>query len=296
MTILTPTYNRGYILRNAFDSLRKQTCFDFEWIIVDDGSTDDTEKLVLSWVKQELPFSIRYFKQENGGKHRAVNKGVQEATHEYILILDSDDYLTENAVEKVHNWIKTIDGKSDFAGVAGLRGWINKSGAIGGSGNGQEYIDAKNTERRKYNLFGDKAEIYKTEIMKKYPFPEFEGEKFLSEHVVWDSIAKDGYKIRWFNEVIYKCEYLADGLTKSDPYKQKLNNFQGFILSTKIRREVESFPWNVYAIGLFAHIAKMKGLNKKQIKETLGANGLQLFLGNSIFKANELRKKIKKGN
>ena len=178
--------------------------------------------------------------------------------------------------------------------MSGLKGWINKSGAVGGNGNGQEYIDAKNTERRKYNLLGDKAEIYKTEIMKKYPFPEFEGEKFLSEHVVWDSIAKDGYKIRWFNEVIYKCEYLEDGLTKSDPYKQQLNNFKGFALSMKIKKEVESFPRNFNAVGLFSHIAKIKKLKSKQIKEILQINGLQLFLGNCIFKANQIRRKITK--
>lgn len=294
MTILTPTYNRAYILTKAFDSLCRQSDFDFEWIIVDDGSTDDTEKLVNSWMTDDLPFKLRYIKQVNGGKHRALNRGINEAEYGYVLILDSDDHLTDDAVAKVHAWIKTIEGKDDFAGVAGLRGWINKNTPIGGSGDGRAYIDAKNTERRRYHLSGDKAEVYKTDILKKYRFPEFEGEKFLSEHVVWDSIAKDGYKIRWFNEVIYKCEYLEDGLTKSTSYKLQLNSFQGFTLSTKMRIELEQFPWNYYAIGTYHHVANLKGIGKSDIKKLLQIKGYQLCIGTTIFKMNELKKKVLK--
>ena len=294
ITILTPTYNRAYILKKAFDSLSGQTCFDFEWIIVDDGSTDDTEHLVTSWGIMGLPFEIRYLKQQNGGKHRAVNRGSREARYDYILILDSDDHLTSNAVEKIHGWIKTIDGKADFAGIAGLRGWINKEGHIGGAGDGSAYIDAKNTERRKYNLSGDKAEVYKTEILRKFPFPEFENEKFLSEHVVWDSIADAGYKIRWFNDVIYKCEYLEDGLTKNTSYTQQQNNFEGYTLSAKIRINHEPFPWSYYVIGTYYHVAMSKGKDKKSVKQALDINSLQLLLGNILFQVNALRKKCKK--
>lgn len=294
MTILTPTYNRAYILPKAFESLCAQTDSAFEWIIVDDGSIDNTETLVKTWLNQKLPFTIRYFKCQNGGKHRAVNKGVQEASHDYIMILDSDDHLTNDAVGKVHGWIKTIEGNNDFAGVSGLRGWINKPGCIGGSGDGRPYIDAKNTERRKYHLTGDKAEVYKTEILKKYPFPEFEGEKFLSEHVVWDTIAKDGYKIRWFNEVIYLGEYLEDGLTKSTEYKLQVNSFNGFTLSTNIRKENEIFPWNYFSVGVYNHVAKLKGLNRKDVKNALTVNELELFIGKCIFSANEIRKQLRK--
>lgn len=294
ITILTPTYNRAYILKKAFDSLSAQTCFDFEWIIVDDGSADETECLVRSWSREDLPFEIRYLKQQNGGKHRAVNRGVQEARYDYVLILDSDDHLTSTAVEKIHGWIKTIEGKEGFAGVSGLRGWINKEGHIGGAGDGSAYIDAKNTERRKYNLSGDKAEVYKTEILKKFPFPEFEGEKFLSEHVVWDTVADAGYKIRWFNDVIYKCEYLEDGLTKNTSYQQQQNNFQGFTLSAKIRIKHDPFPWNYYVIGTYYHVALLKGKDKKSVKEAIDVNGFQLLLGNILFRVNALRKTCKK--
>lgn len=294
MTILTPTYNRGYILDKAFNSLCRQNDTDFEWIIIDDGSTDNTESLVKAWMNEQLPFILRYFKQENGGKHRALNKGIQEARYDYILILDSDDYLTDDAVFKIHSWIKTIEGRDDFAGVSGLRGWINRDGHIGGNGDGREYIDAKNNERRKYNLMGDKAEVYKTDILRKYPFPEFEGEKFLSEHVVWDTIAKDGYKLRWFNDVIYKCEYLDDGLTKTTSYKLQINSFDGFTLSTKIRIEMEPFLWKYFSIGVFAHVSKLKGIDKKNVERMISVNAIQLAMGKCIFGINEIRKKIKK--
>ena len=293
MTILTPTYNRAYILKNAYESLLRQTDKGFEWIIVDDGSSDDTESVVKSWIDVGAPFEIKYIKQENGGKHRAVNNGVREAKYDYILILDSDDYLTDDAVEKIHEWTKSIEGLDGFAGVAGLRGRIDNDACIGGGGNGEPYIDAKNTERAKYNLLGDKAEVYKTEILKKYPFPEFEGENFLSEHVVWDTIAKDGYKLRWFTQVIYKCEYLADGLTRGGGYEKILKNFNGYTLSAKIKKELQPFPVNLLTVGIFDYVAKLKGISVKQRKKLIDANLFELLIGRCIFNANRFKNKLK---
>lgn len=292
MTIITPTYNRGYILKNAFNSLCRQSDREFEWIIVDDGSTDNTEEIVKGWMDKDVFFTIRYYKQKNGGKHRAVNKGVKEAKYDYALILDSDDYLSDDAVEKIHSWVKDVNDREDFAGVAGLRGWMNNDGCIGGAGKDPYFTDCKNTERGKFNLLGDKAEVYKIDILRKYPFPEFEGENFLSEHVVWDRIAKDGYKLRWFNEIIYYCEYLSDGLTKSTSYKLVMNNFQGFVLSTKIKLELESFPMSYFAIGLFNHIAKMKGIKQNEARQILGVSCFKLFSGKVIFMLNEIKKKF----
>lgn len=296
ITVFTPTYNRAYILKNAFESLKKQTDNNFEWIIVDDGSTDNTESLVQSWKEEKLLFDIRYIKQENGGKHRAINRGVSMAKGDYIIILDSDDFLTDNAIEKINGWVKTINGLKDFAGVAGLRGWINKSGNIGGSGCLKDpgYIDAKNTERRKYHLEGDKAEVYKAEVLRKFPFPEFEGENFLPENVVWDTIANAGYKIRWFNEIIYKCEYLEDGLTKKAKcYDLLINNFQGYTLSTKIYISEQTFLWKYLTIGIYIYVAKTKGLNLKEVKRILSINKIQILIGKCMFKLNEIRKNIK---
>ncbi len=293
ITILTPAYNRGYILHEAFQSLCAQTNFDFEWIVVDDGSLDNTQELVQEWMEQGTPFPLIYFKQENGGKHRAINRGVKLSTCEYLLILDSDDFLEPDAVEWIHQWIATIDGKDGFAGVAGLRGWKEKNEPIG-SFMESDFIDATNLERKKLCLDGDKAEVYKTEILRKYPFPEFEGENFLRESAVWDAIARDGYQMRWFNKIIYRCEYLEDGLTQGTDTAVYLKNFQGFTYCMKMQAQIAPFPYRYLKIGSFANVAKEKGLSTKEARRLLEVSILDFLLGKSLYFLRDCIKNIKK--
>ena len=120
VTILTSAYNRADLLLRLFQSLLKQTCNNFEWLIVDDGSTDDTEAIVKEWI-QEAQFPIRYFKQENGGKHRAINRGLREARGELFFIVDSDDYLTSDAIETIEKRYESIQGDESFCGVCLLK-------------------------------------------------------------------------------------------------------------------------------------------------------------------------------
>ncbi len=292
ITIVTPTYNRAYILSKAYQSLKKQTLLDFEWIIIDDGSTDETETIVKQWLKEEHNFSIIYEKQKNGGKHRAVNRAVSLANYDYLLILDSDDQLTENAVEKVHEWILDISGLEGFAGVAGLKADGNTT--IGGSPQSY-FIDATNLERKKYNLLGDKAEIYKTDVLKQYPFPEFENENFIRESAVWDRIAKDGLKIRWYNEVIYICEYKEDGLTKQTNENTYANNFLGFIYCSKLFLETHSFFPSLNKCGEFYYVSKLKGLKIRESASLLNINQIYFILGIGYFRIRQVMKtKLKK--
>lgn len=226
-TVFTPAYNRAYTLGKLYESLKKQTCNDFEWLVVDDGSKDETEKLFNKWTKEKNNFNINYIKVENGGKQRAINKGVKLAKGKMFFIVDSDDYLLENAIEKIVKYEKTISGKNKYAGLSFLRKYSN--GNIIGKNLKKEYIDCLNSERNFYNLQGDKAEVYYKDILKRYPFPEIAGEKFVSENVVWNRISKDGYKIRWYNESIYVCDYLEDGLT-SKGNKLYENNPKGYLI------------------------------------------------------------------
>ncbi len=276
-------------MHKAYDSLRQQSSFDFEWIIVDDGSTDETEQVVRKWMKEERNFPILYEKQKNGGKHRAVNKGVALAHYDYFLILDSDDVLTADAVAKAHKWIAEVDGLEGFAGVAGLKG--NGENAIGGTPP-KAYIDATNLERKKYGLSGDKAEIYKTEILKQYPFPEFEGENFLRESAVWDRIAQDGLKIRWFNEIIYLCEYIADGLTQNTNADTYASNFQGFTYCTKLFLETHTFLPSLNKCGHFYCVAKRKGLTFTESAKRLGVNTIYLMIGVWYFNLRQIAKSV----
>lgn len=232
ITIFTPTYNRGYILENLYMSLRRQTYTNFEWIIIDDGSIDNTELLVKEWITKNNKFKIIYKKTINKGKHCAINTGVKMANGELFFIVDSDDYLADNALERIVYWQSTIMSRPDFAGICGNRCYFNKK-LIGTTFNGV-YIDCRTIDREHYGITGDKAEVFYTNILRKYPFPEFKGEKFCSEALVWDRISKDGYKIRYFNESIYFTEYRDDGLTKNIMEKYK-NSPKGTMLFFKER-------------------------------------------------------------
>ena len=210
ITVFTPTYNRAYSLPRLYDSLKAQTFKDFEWIIVDDGSVDNTEKLVEGW-KNDAGLTIKYIKQANGGKHRAINRGVKDASGELFFIVDSDDWLPEDSLQLTHHYYLQIKQNPAFAGVAGSKCYPDGK-KVGGEVD-YELLDTDNVSfREKLHIKGDMEEVWVTNVLRKYPFPEFEGEKFLTEAVVWNEIAKQ-YKLRYFNKNIYTCEYLADGLT-----------------------------------------------------------------------------------
>ncbi len=210
VTIFTPTYNRAYIIGKLYRSLLEQTDGNFEWLVVDDGSTDNTRELIGSFI-QEAKISIRYFWQENGGKHRAINRGVREATGELFFIVDSDDQVVPEAVERIVYHYETVRGDKTFAGVCGLKAYFSGEKVGGGADLG--ILDCNALDYRfKYAIKGDMAEVFRTEILREYPFPEIEGEKFCPEGLVWNRIARK-YKLRYFQEKIYLCDYLPDGLT-----------------------------------------------------------------------------------
>lgn len=230
ITVFTPTYNRGYIIEQCYNSLKNQTIKDFEWIIVDDGSTDSTEEIVNKWLKENNDFNIIYVKTKNGGKHRAINKGLDIAKGKLFFIVDSDDYLTNDAIEKILKAERTIENSNEkYAGIAMAKGYDEKK-IVGTTFKG-EYVDATSLEREKYNINGDKAEVFYTDILKNNKFPEFEGENFISEALVWNRIARQGYKLRWFQDIIYICQYREDGLTKMGNKRFK-NSPKGLLLYT----------------------------------------------------------------
>ncbi len=212
ITVFTPAYNRAYIIEALYRSLCRQTSKDFEWIVVDDGSTDNTPELLASF-QAEGAIPMRIFRTPNGGKHRAVNLGVKEACGELFFIVDSDDYLADNAVERVAYHYDAVRDDESFAGVSGLRAHFSGE-RIGGECD-FGVMDCTSMELREtHSIRGDMAEAYRTAILRAYPFPEYPGEKFVSEAVVWNRIA-ERYKLRYFYEKICFCEYLEDGLSHS---------------------------------------------------------------------------------
>lgn len=284
LTILTPTYNRAYTLGKVYESLLHQTDKSFEWVIVDDGSTDDTRQKVAKWLaKTDNPFVIRYYQQKNGGKHRAVNVAVSKAKYEFCFIVDSDDYLHKEAVGKIMKWISDVGDNKQIAGVAGLKAYSDgkKVGGYPTLEAKANYIEASNLERKKYNLLGDKAEIYRTEILKKYPFPEIPNEKFMTEAVVWDKIAADGYYLRWYDEIIYYCEYIDDGLTKSG-HKKYLNSFDGFTLYVKQIIGLYDLADRVKAVSYYDKLARMKGMSLATVSSNLQISLAEVVLARVI--------------
>jgi glycosyltransferase involved in cell wall biosynthesis len=209
LTIFTPTFNRAFLLSRVYESLLIQTVKDFEWIIVDDGSVDDTEKVVNGFIS-ENKIKIIYQKQNNRGKHYAINKGVSLASGTFFLILDSDDALPKDAVEFVFSKSTFVFENKKLGGIAGRRN--TAEGAIVGNQIFQELISNSIDIRFKYNVTGDLVEIFKTEVLKEFPFPEIANEKFCPEALVWNRIAIK-YDLLFCNKGIYTTEYLPDGLT-----------------------------------------------------------------------------------
>lgn len=226
ITVFTPTYNRAYIIENLYRSLQRQTCTDFEWLVIDDGSSDNTGDLFAAWQREDNPFPIRYYRQDNGGKHRAINYGLALATGELFFTVDSDDYLTNDALAKITQWTAALPVGEKYCGIAGNLGTSPQQ-----TSNHlftAPFFDGTALDR--YGAVdGERAMVFFTDIHRKYLYPSFPGEKFMTEAVTWNRMAHDGYKIRFFNDIIWIYEYLEDGLTNKGA-RLFLSNPNGYLL------------------------------------------------------------------
>ena len=267
VTILTPTYNRAHTLPRLYESLTRQSDKRFQWFIVDDGSHDNTKNVVNNFLQDD--FLIRYIYKENGGKHTAINKGVKYIDTEYTFIVDSDDYLQDDAIEMVNKWVEDILSLAGFAGVAGTRVKNDKNySLIGEFPDKCEYIDCLNSERRQKKLMGDKAEIYKTLLLRQNVFPEYKDEKFMPESVVWNKFSIMGLKVRWHKKGIIVCEYLDDGITS---YMKKIShfnyNFKVYSNDFDISLKALKFPYNYSSGSVFYAKCMATGKTKKCLDE-----------------------------
>ncbi|MDD6133098.1 MAG: glycosyltransferase family A protein [Selenomonadaceae bacterium] len=212
LTILTPTYNREHLLPRVFASLQTQTVKDFEWLVIDDGSTDNTEEYM-----QSLPmvdFSVRYYRKENGGKHTALNYSHRYIRGESVLILDSDDYLTPETVETILNDWQKYAGMSNVAVLSYEKGEKNGKIISERADMPDYYLSDDIHFRVNHCVHGDRAEVVRTEVFKNFSLPTHNNEKFMSEGWLWNNIAKR-YQTVYIQKVIYICEYLDMGLTRS---------------------------------------------------------------------------------
>lgn len=210
LTIFTPTYNRGYILPQLYRSLCEQDSDEFVWFIVDDGSTDGTEGIVREWQKENR-FPIQYLQQPNGGKMRAHNRGVCCCQTELFVCVDSDDYLTSSTVvrDMLVFWDENLKQaeRSDVCGMISYRKMENKKGYFPKD---TQLLTLTGLYERGFQ--GETTLMFKTEILRQNPFPEIEGEKFITEAVIYDRLDTQ-YQYLLFPYFSQVCEYRKDGYT-----------------------------------------------------------------------------------
>ena len=236
LTIITPTYNRANLLPACYASLCCQTESDFEWIIIDDGSTDDTAAVVHGFNTDKFP--VIYHPKSNGGKHTALNAAHPYIHGKYVLILDSDDTLTPDAVAAVKaEWAKW-DADREVGIITFLRGSSNGEPSCIAR-DWQTPVDIMRYRRICINS-NDCCEVIRTELFIKYPFPVFGGERFLAEGALWGRVSYD-CKCVYINHVIYICEYLDGGLTKSGR-AMRVRNPQGGMFHANVYLAKKNFP------------------------------------------------------
>ncbi|WP_349410676.1 glycosyltransferase family A protein [Pseudalkalibacillus sp. SCS-8] len=242
LTVFTPTYNRAYCLHKCYESLKRQTCKDFKWLIVDDGSTDRTKALVSSWQEEDL-VEIIYVEQENMGMHGAHNTAYEIIDTELNVCVDSDDYLTEEAVEKILSFWKESGGEH-VGGIMALN--ISPEGRVIGT----PFPASLKTSTlydlyQKHHIRGDKKLIYRTELTKRYPYPIFGAEKYVGLDYKYLKLDQE-FELLVLNEAICVVEYQEDGSSKNMLFQYR-NNPRGFSF---YRKELMKLPFATYRFKL----------------------------------------------
>ena len=235
LTIFTPTYNRAATLVRTYESMCRQTCRDFEWLVIDDGSTDNTASLVDNW-KREDRIPIQYVYKENGGLHTGYNKAIELINTELCMCVDSDDWLPDDAVEKIVSfWNKYKSDK--VAGILGLD-FTKEGKPLGG------YLPDSVREMKfielgyKYHHHGDVKMVHRTELLKAVaPMPSFGNEKYFNPIYLFHKVDMN-YPLLVLNDNLCFVEYQSDGMTNSI-FKQYVDSPRSF---SELRRLVMSRP------------------------------------------------------
>lgn len=237
LTIFTPTYNRAYCLTNCYESLLRQYNKNFEWLIIDDGSSDNTESLVNSWLSKNNGFKIKYIYKQNGGLHTAYNEAIAHISTELSMCVDSDDYIPDNCINNILNfWDRHKSNK--YAGIVGLDSYTDGS-IIGDLLPDQKYINLIDLLTNKYNLNnGDRKLVVRTDLYKSvFPMKSFKGEKNFNPHYMHLLISKE-YDFLILNKVLCIVEYQEDGMS-NNIVNQYYNSPKSF---AEIRKLYLSFP------------------------------------------------------
>jgi glycosyltransferase involved in cell wall biosynthesis len=296
LTVFTPTYNRKELLKRTYASLKDQTCRDFVWIIVDDGSADGTEEAVQGFI-DEGEISTEYHCHENGGKMRAHNRGVEYCKTPWFLCLDSDDVLVPDAVEQILKCIKHIEGyeqtayedegnkmsaapKDRIAGIIAHKG-KSETELLSGVDFPKEYHDIdRQTPTTLYDLYlngfrGETTLIFRTEILRKFPFPEINGEKYVPEDYIYDKIDSE-YEYIVLPEILTVCEIVSKGYTDS-VRRLKEDNRQAWYLYYEQRARIT--PMSMLKLKYLGFYRLYAGMTGHALAEADGISSWEKLLG-----------------
>ena len=273
LTIFTPTYNRAYILPKLYKSLVNQTDKNFVWLIVDDGSSDETRNLVQKFLT-ENQIEIQYIYQENKGKHFAVNNGLKNTKTDFFTVIDSDDFLTENAVEKMEILAEEIENQDHIAGFSFIR--FSEKAIFNKDDYGHKKWISGDADYI-WKIPGEMTYCFKTKIHKQFMFPEFDGEKFFPESLVFRRIERK-FRILITDNVLSYGDYLEDGLMNNyyellikNPKSSLLNIKERFLddLSEKEKMDLAKNYWDIACKSQSPFIEKFFGISPFLILKVL---------------------------
>lgn len=270
-TVFTATYNRVNTLPRVYTSLAQQDFRDFEWLIVDDGSTDGTEDLVRSW-QQTAEFPIRYVHKTNGGKHSAWNVGLDHARGRFFLSLDSDDACTPDALRVLNDAWESIEPgrRESFTGVCSLV--MDTDGVVVGDPFPSDVFDSdSNALRFRHHIAGEKWGFHRTDVVREFRFPEEEGVRYVPESVVWGRIAAS-YKERFINRPLRIYFHDADVRLSTASYADP----RPFVLGTRAALNEQARHWFFHDPVFFCKTAANFARNSWLIRVGIAAQSRQL--------------------
>lgn len=274
LTVFTPAYNRADLLPRCFESMKRQTNQNFIWMIIDDGSTDDTKSLAAGWMQEPLEFELQYFYKENGGLHTAYNEAIAHVETELCVCIDSDDFMPDDAVEKILRFWE-MHGSNEVAGIVGLD-YDLEGNCLGDPLPDQKCVNLIDLLAGKYPIRNlDRTNVVRTELYKKYaPMPSFQGEKNFNPHYMHLQISRE-FDFLVLNENLRFVEYQPDGMS-NNTLRQFRNSPNSFAETRKLYLSFPNTGWKFRLRHSIHYVSSCIFAKKKHFLKESPVKGLTL--------------------